>query len=176
MEIADKGLFLKYALPCASVLVKRGWVSQKKIDELREAAVKGRNTEPDVKDIFVVAYSMCSLIAKKRDKKGIDADVIRSYFWEEHDDVVDERFRQFRDFSPKNCRVYPGKVLETGRGVKVRTPAGVRTFRNVYKLDLSPGDYVTLHYDFVIEKIGEKEAEKLWRRKKPFVDGFVGFG
>lgn len=174
MEIKDKQLFLKYALPCASVLVKRGWVSEKKVEELRREVLNG-SVISDLKDIFLVAYSMCSLTAKKMGKKTIDSQVIRAYFWGEHDDVVDERFKQFRDFNPKDCRVYPGRVLEVGREVKISTPAGIKTFSNIYNLNLKEGDYVTAHYDFVIEKIGEKEAEELWNQKRKFVEVFVGF-
>lgn len=166
MQIKNKHLFLKYALPCASVLIKRGWVKKEIIDRLKEKVLSGDNIDEDVRCIFVVASSLCSLIAKKMKKRKIDDDVIRKYFWYYHDEVVDNRYEKMRDFDPVLCKTYPGKILEVrDQDIVVETPRGQVTCRESFE-NVKPGDFVVIHYNYIIEKIDEQTAKNLWQKKK----------
>jgi hydrogenase maturation factor len=165
MQIKNKRLFLKYALPCASVLVKRGWVSQKEADKLEKMILENKDIDVDLGDIFMVATSMCGLLARKMNKSEIDDEVIRSYFWYYHDEVVDERFKQIGDFDPVLCRTYPAKVLSISEyEIKVKTPRGEVVCHKSFE-DVKPEEFVIIHYDYIIERIDEQTAKDLWKRK-----------
>ncbi|MBL7160823.1 MAG: hypothetical protein ISS93_03170 [Candidatus Aenigmarchaeota archaeon] len=150
MNPNDRLLFLKYALPCGQTLVKRGELSQGKLDSLIQKVSCSLDV-PDAERIFKVAYAHCSLLAK-RAGKPIDQKIIRQYFLEKHDEVIDKRFQEMRDFDPVQCQVLRGEVLEAGEKAVVKTPSGTREFRTDFAPDLERGDRVILHWDFVVEK------------------------
>jgi len=165
MNAEDRLLFLRYALPCARTLVKRGSVSQDRIDELMMMVSENRPPPEGAERIFVVANAMCGVIAKRMGKRGVDSEVIREYFLFEHSDVVDDRFELMRDFDPVGCKTYPGRVVGTGTGsAVVETVLGRRDYRTAFSESLRPGDDVVVHYDYVIEKI---DAETTKRMKHP---------
>ena len=166
MEISEKDrlLFMKYALPCAVTLVSRGSVEKDDIENLIDAVKKGRQIPEGAEKIFKVAMSACSLIALDSHKEFIDIDVIHNYFLYGHDDVIDRRFDEMRDFDPEACRVRPGIVKHIFKdSAVVLNSAGEKRYRTDFVPDLKIGDRVATHRDFVVEKISA-DAEK--RMKK----------
>ena len=91
MKITDRDLFLKYAIPCGHVLVKRGDLKQETLDRIRDKVVFKQEVREDLEDIFPIAVRMCKLLAKKSGKSVIDQEVIRDYFWHEHPKAVEWR-------------------------------------------------------------------------------------
>lgn len=175
MEIKDKRLFLKYALPCATTLVKRGWIKQEDMDRMLDMLVNNKEINVDLKKIFVVASSICSLIAMKAEKKEIDSGVIRDYFWNEHDYMVDKRYEEMKDFDPEECRVYSGKVLKVGEKAEVMTPKGTASYRKDLAPEIKEGDYVVMHYDFIVEKITKETAKLLWDSRQSTIKDVIPF-
>lgn len=175
MEISDKKLFLKYALPCSVVLIRRGQVEKGVIDKLFMKVEEGKRIKGNPGEIFQFAGAACKLIARERGKDKIDSEVIREYFLERHDKAVTERHKEMRDFKPSECRVYPGKVLETGDLIRALTPRGIKLFRKDFEPFIKEGDYVTVHRGFVIEKIHKALAKNLWEKKKRYIKSFVPF-
>ncbi|MBU0530072.1 MAG: HypC/HybG/HupF family hydrogenase formation chaperone [Candidatus Aenigmatarchaeota archaeon] len=174
MQIINKILFLKYAIPCSSTLVKRGWITQERVDRMYELLKKGE-VEERLEDIYLVATSGCKLIALKSGRDITD-DVIREYFLDSHDEVIDKRFKEMGDFDPEECRTHPAKVLSVEKEVEVLTPKGVRKITNTFEHDLRPGDYVVIHYDFIIERLSKEKAKNLWIKKEKYIkSGFRSF-
>jgi hydrogenase maturation factor len=164
MNARDRILFLRYALPCAGTLVKRGSTTQGNVDRLVSKVSRNIAPEDGSEKIFVVANAMCRAIARQMGKKSVDADVIRKYFLLEHSKVVDERFELMKDFSPAECRTYPGRIVSMGAGSAiVETPRGRKKYRTILAKGIKNGDIVSVHYDFVIEKI-DGQTEKKMRR------------
>ena len=162
MEIEDRALFLKYALPCAGTLVKRGVVSQAHVDHLVALVSEGHVPVEKEEEMFKVANAMCKHIAERMGKPKIDSEVIREYFLLEHSKVVDERYELMRDFNPVDCRTYAGVVLKIEEGhATVRTNLGERVYRTTFARDLKENDKVAVHFDFVIEKISNQTAKKM---------------
>jgi hydrogenase maturation factor len=167
MEIEEKSrlLFMKYALPCAGTLVKRGNITQEFVDNLIETV---KNSEPLPKNsekIFKVAFSACSLIALDQKGKMIDADTIHQYYLFEHDVVIDKRYEEMGDFDPDACRIRAGVVQAVGNGFAVvANSAGKRKYRADY-CTVKEGDTVVTHWNFVVEKINQKIAEKMRLQK-----------
>jgi len=172
MNSATKLLFFKYAYPCIGTLVKRGGVKQEAANSIQQALLRGETPKEDER-IFVVAHAMCSLIAKKAGK-DIDSAAVREYFQEEHDPVIDQRFKEMGDFDPVACRVHPGKVLSvSGNMCEVLTPKG-KVICKSYG-EARQGSWVAIHYDWLIEEIGELAAKDLWGKKEKYARPFGMF-
>lgn len=140
MIVKDRLLFLKYALPCAGTLVKRGKVSQEYVDSLIKQVSNNKVPKEDVEKIFKVAFAMCSKIAAEMKKDSIDSEVIRRYFIDEHSKVVDERFELMGDFNPEDCKTYTGKVLEVdGDSALIKTSLGKKKYKTIFAKDIKKG-------------------------------------
>ena len=88
MEVTDIRLFLKYSLPCASTLIRRGL--NKAYAEGLIYAVANNGTIPEgCEKIFDDALMICESIAQKRGKTNVDEEVIRHYFLKVHPKFVD---------------------------------------------------------------------------------------
>jgi hydrogenase maturation factor len=161
MEITDRELFFKYALPCATTLVKRGVVTQDYVNQLIELVYKNKPIPKDTEEIFKVAMAMCNSIAAKMKKDSIDKEVIRRYFLVEHARIVDLRYKIKKDFDPVLCKTYKGEVIAVGKhDAVVETKLGKLKCRTDFTPYISVGDRVVVHNKFIVEKINE-DIEKL---------------
>jgi hypothetical protein len=150
----DRLLFLRYALPCAGTLVKRGKVTSEYIEGLVEQVSRNSAPKEDAEAMFKVANTMCDIVAERMGKQSTDAEVIRRYFLFEHSKVVDDRFELMRDFDPVDCRTYAGTVVKAdGGSAVVETILGQRKYRTPFVKDLRAGDAVVVHFDFVVERV-----------------------
>jgi hydrogenase maturation factor len=162
MKITDRVLFLKYALPCASTLIKRGDASQHYIDNLVDLVSNGRVPKEDAEQMFKIANAMCNSVATRMKRNSIDTEVIRQYFLMEHSKVVDDRFELMGDFDPVDCKTYAGKVLEVHNGsAVVETALGQRKYRTIFVKSVKKDDNVAVHFDFIVEKITNDTANKM---------------
>ncbi len=169
INIKNRQLFFKYAVPCAETLVHRGQKTQKFVDDLVEDISKNKEIESDCEENFKVAYAMCKLLAKRKNKKEIDDEIIREYYLFNHDEMVDKRFEQMGDFDPTECRIYSGQVIDiSGNIASVKTILGTKKYRIDYNKDMKRGDFVTVHRKFVVEKISKELAEKLHELKENY--------
>ena len=165
LPIKDKELFLRYAIPCGEVLVKRGELKEELLKNLNDSVANGRKIDVPVEDIFKVASRMCTIIAKRMGKKEIDEDVIRKYFLLEHEKAIIWRKKIYPDLSVRDCKVYPGRVLKIDEdGALVRTPIGERKLRTDFSGDLKKGDRVSAHYGYVAEKIKPWHARRMIKK------------
>jgi len=166
---SSRMLFLKYALPCASNLVKRGSVSNKLIEKSVRNLSLNRKLNGHPEKFFKIAYAMCEKIAGRTSKKFIDKNVVRRYFLFEHDKVVDSRYEEFKDFNPLQCRVFSGKILKIrNKEALIKTIIGSKKYRTNFIQKLRIGDYVVVHRNFVVEKISESMFKKLWKLKENY--------
>jgi len=162
-------LFLRYALPCAETLIKRGIVSKDYIRKLMKNISFNEKIPKDSERIFKTANLMCIKIAKKLGKKSIDEIAIRKYFLFEHDKIVDKRYKIFRDFDSLACMTYPGRILNLkNRRALVQTTIGKKKYKTNLIQGLKTGDNVVVHRNFVVEKINENLAKRLWKLKKSY--------
>lgn len=163
MKAEDRELFMKYALPCADFLVKRGEITQESVDRLIKKISNNEKIPKGSEKMFKVAYAMCIDIKEKLKKKGIDSDIIRRYFLYEHDKVVDENLSEDR----AKCKVWPGRVFEVRKNfAKVFTPLGKCDCRTDFVKDLKKDDFVSVHRGFIIEKITKELAKEMWELKE----------
>ncbi|MBI4182287.1 MAG: hypothetical protein HY520_04955 [Candidatus Aenigmarchaeota archaeon] len=153
LPITDRSLFLRYALPCAGTLVRRGKVTQDWVDELVRAVSGGAAIPQGAEQVFAVACAACSLRALDQGKQAIGPEVIRGYFRKGHDAVIDRRYAEMRDFDPEACRVRTGVVEDvSGSRARVRLGAQVRILRTDLFPRVRAGMRVVAHWDFIVEE------------------------
>ncbi len=161
IPVTDRLLFLKYAVPCAGTLVQRGTITQEQWDRLIAAVAAGQ-APAGAERIFKVALAACSLLALDSGKPAIDAAVVRQYFRAGHDAVIDARYQEMGDFDPEACRVWAGTVERiSGRSAIVRLPQGMRECRADFLPDARAGEWVVVHWDFLVEQATEQEAQAI---------------
>jgi hypothetical protein len=161
----DRLLFMKYAMPCAGVLVQRGNVAQEDVDEII-TAVKAGKVPRGAEKMCKVAFAACSLIAKDRKKDKIDREVINHYFHFAHDEVIDRRYEEMGDFDTNSCRIRAGVVEAVGKDFAVvSNSSGRRKYKTDFVAGLKKDDIVTTHWNFVVEKIDRATAEKMIEQK-----------
>lgn len=164
LPIKDRELFLRYAVPCGGVLVRRGELRESLLDNFRHSVRDKQEIKEPIEDVFKVASRMCTILAKQMGKTEIDAGVIRKYFLSEHEKAIEWRRQVKPDINVKDCIVRPGRVLRIDPdGVMVRTKLGEKLFRNDFAGDVKVNDWVSVHYDYISEKIDPAKANKMLR-------------
>ncbi len=162
MMVEDPELFLRYAIPCGNVLVRRGCLDKRVLNKLENGVVLERSFRGDVSRFFPVASKLCQYIASQLGKEKIDSEVIRRYFLIEHKKAVLWRAKHFPDINVKECIVYPGRVINIIKDkIEVNTPAGRKIVKNIFIPEVNKNDWVTVHYDFACERIPNNLARKL---------------
>lgn len=184
MMIADRLLFLKYALPCASSLVEKGEMAAADIDRVTRLVSEGKVPDEDVESNFGMAVSKCSGIAKTLGKSAIDAEVIREYFLIKHNRFVDLQIKLLEQSKlmggrskllraseqkdcitcseQKDCRTYSGIVIEAHDGYAVvQTASKTTRYRTDFCKDLEKKDVVAVHLDFIVERISADLSERM---------------
>lgn len=164
----DRLLFLKYAIPCATTLVKRKSLPENEFEKLVLSVSNQKVPAGEPEKIFKVAFALCFAKAVNAGSE-IDSKIIRDYFWFAHDAVVDERFELMRDFDPKKCKTRPGIISKTsGESVRVKTSLGENEFKSGFLENPKKGDFVVVHRDFAVEIVDKKTAEKIAQKTKKF--------
>ncbi|HDD72462.1 MAG TPA: hypothetical protein ENG00_00045 [Candidatus Aenigmarchaeota archaeon] len=165
LPVKNKELFLRYAVPCGEVLVKRGELRRELLQKLHDSVMHRQDINLPVERFFPVASRMCTVLAIKMGKKTIDDEVIRRYFLIEHEKAIIWRRQVKPDIDIRDCRVYPGRVIEVYSGkALVKTPMGEVMLRTDFVENLKPGDWITKHYDYAIEKIKTSYLNRMLRR------------
>jgi hydrogenase maturation factor len=160
--IKDRLLFLKYALPCAGTLVKRGNTTKEHVEGLVKLVSDGKVPAEDAESMFKVANAMCDSIGRRMGKETVDSDVIRQYFLLEHSEVVDDRYKLMGDFDPVDCKTYLGKVSQVdGDSAIVETKLGKKKYRSAFVNGLKAGDSVIVHWNFVVERAPGEFAKRM---------------
>lgn len=165
LPIKDKELFLRYAIPCGEVLVSRGELREELLKKLNDSVKRKGGIEIPIENVFKIATRMCTILAKQMNKKEIDAEVIRRYFLIEHEKAIKWRKQVRPELKVKDCLVYPGRVLRIDPDkILVKTPLGEKLFRNDFAEGLRKKDRVSVHYDYVSEKIKSDHVNKMLKR------------
>jgi len=166
LPIKNKELFLRYAIPCGEVLVKRGELREDLLKKLNDSVRNRQEIEIPIERVFKVAAGMCSILAKQMGKNEIDSEVIRRYFLIEHEKAIRWRKQIKPDLKIKECLVYPGKVLRIDPdSVLVKTKLGEKLLRN-FEEGLKAKDWVSVHYDYISEKIRADHVNKMLKRRR----------
>jgi hypothetical protein len=165
LPIRNRELFLRYAIPCGEVLVDRGELKGELLRQLNDSVRNRQGIDVPIEGVFKVAARMCTILAKQMGRNEIDDEVTRRYFLIEHEKAIKWRKQVRPDLKVKDCLVYPGRILRINpEGTLVKTKLGEKLFRNDFAQGLKKRDWVSVHYDYVSEKIKADHVNKMLRR------------
>lgn len=163
----NRELFLRYAIPCGEVLVDRGELREELLKKLNDSVRDKQEIDIPVERVFKVATRMCSILAKQMGRKEVDDEVIRRYFLLEHEKAIRWRKEIRPDLSVKDCLVHPGRILRIDPDrILVRTKLGEKFFRNDFAEGLKTKDWVSVHYDYIAERIKRDHVNKMLKRRE----------
>ena len=152
-------LFLKYAFPCAFIIKQRGEINEFEHQILEDAAINNKVLERRLLEkVFFRAFERINKVAKELNKDKWDSEVIKEYFINKHNSIIDEGMYSYAEApeSLKNlCKVHKAKVIKTKNNFLIveydnkKTRAASKDLVKNVKI----GDYVTIHYGYAVEKL-----------------------
>ena len=85
-----ENFFLRYAYPCAYIAMDKGEISSEELAFLEDVAVNNKEiTREKLEKVFHRAFSYIDKLAAKMGKTRWDIDVIKEYFYRNHNEVID---------------------------------------------------------------------------------------
>lgn len=159
MRIADLKLFYCYAIPCGELGIKLKLLDKTKVETARNSFFEGKLLKNPEK-IFPTAVKLLEVTARLMGRSVIDKFVIRRYFWQFHDEHVKDVALLVKNFPKEECMVWPGRMLTDNL---VEIPFKKKIVKKELTPNIKPNDFVTVHYDYVCEKISEEEFKEFWK-------------
>jgi len=157
-DLAPEQVFLRYAFPCAHLILEDKRISQKQFEYLRRAALKGeRIPKLKLEKIFPAAFRR---LKETSAMSGLDywsVEAVRNYFRNHHEDYIKANDGSYKMFGPTLkdlCRVRKARIARIIRKGIGEAKVGNSTrpvFLNLVP-DAKPGDEVYIHYAYAVEK------------------------
>jgi len=153
--------FFRYAYPCSENLVMLKKITDKEKKELEIKFLKNQcPSRKELEKYYSAAFERIKKVAKAMKRKPWDIDVMREYFIDEHNRVIERNEGNYK-LLPKSmkaiCKVYIGEVVERKGNILTLeiNDKGKKTKRKVLdnSLNAKKGDKVTVHYGFAIESL-----------------------
>lgn len=155
--------FLRYAYPCAYIILERGEITQEELDELETIAIEFKEISRErLEQVFHRAFDFIDQLAEKNCSFRWAEDVIREYFYSYHNKVIDNGEGIYATAPPmlkELSRVEKAKVLDKKDDVLVVEYVdceGNKKKRNVldhFVKGVKIGDTVMIHYGYAVEVI-----------------------
>lgn len=151
-------LFIKYALPCSQIIKQWNEISNEEFSQLEEAAINNKVLPKEfLEKVFFRAFERIKIVAKELNKDVWHPDVIRAYFIDKHNSIIDQGQGNYA-LAPQTlknlCKVQKARVLEIKGDCLI---VGYGNQKRVVLNHLVPrakvNDIVTIHYGYAIEKL-----------------------
>ncbi|HLD55427.1 MAG TPA: hypothetical protein VJB35_04165 [Candidatus Nanoarchaeia archaeon] len=152
--------FLRYAFPCAHVLLETGVINEKRYKELEDCAKTGNFlSRKIIEESFPAAFRRIKMLSHEIGVKDYwDMKVLREYWYNYHNIIIDKQEGNyskspefFRDF----CKVHIAKVKEIlpEEFLLVEYDDKKRPVSRVYVPEAKVGDKVRIHHAYAIEMV-----------------------
>jgi len=158
--------FLRYAYPCAYVLMQRQEITQEELQELEEAAIQNQDVPRErLEKVFHRAFDFIDQLAKKRNKQRWDLEVIKEYFYSYHNEVIGKGegiYATAPHTIKELSRVDTATVIAKKGDVLIvqyqdwKNNLKTRNVFNHFVPRANIGDKVTIHYGYAVEIIGSE--------------------
>ena len=148
--------FIKYAFPCAFILVQRKEITEKELEELEDAAIHEKILQRErLENIFFRAFRRIEPIAQEMKKDKWNLEVLKEYFLKRHSKLVENGFEMSIKI-PRTlkelCKIQKAKVAERkGNLLVVQYENKTRTVISSLTPLVKIGDEVTIHYGYAVE-------------------------
>lgn len=151
-------IFLKYAFPCSFIIKQRNEINDSTYYMLEDAAINNKVLSRKLlEQIFFRAFERIEKIAKELNKDKWDPEVIKEYFINKHNSIIDEGMYSYAKApeSLKNlCKVHKAKVLKVQDDIAiVEYENKTRPVHTVLTPNIKENDLVTIHYGYAVEKL-----------------------
>jgi hypothetical protein len=159
-----ENFFLRYAYPCAYIILQRKEITQHELDELENIAINNLPISKErLEKIFYKAFEFIDLLAEEQGKERWDPEIIREYFYSYHNKMIDKGIGIYATAPPmlkELSRVDKVKVTAKkddvltveflGNDKKIRK----RNVLNHFVPDAEEGSTITIHYGYAVELLG----------------------
>jgi len=159
MESAED-LFLKYAFPCAHVLLQVKAITQEQYDELENAAKTSSHPSRQVmEESFPAAFRRIKQLAKEMNIEDYwDMKVMKEYWHNSHNINIYEgegNYSKFPESFCDFCKTHVAEVIQIlPEGfLLIKYNETARPVSGDYIPDAKVGDKVRIHHAYAIEKI-----------------------
>ncbi|MFH1638213.1 MAG: HypC/HybG/HupF family hydrogenase formation chaperone [Candidatus Woesearchaeota archaeon] len=148
--------FLRYAFPCAFVLLNQKRITKEEYDELEKAFYETKVLSREkLESVFASAFRRIKALAKGKDYWDIE--VLREYFVSYHNQCIDEGEGDYSKF-PKDfrelCKVKKCRILKKEEDVLTVEMDGVKkAVLGKILPEAKENDYVYVHLGVAVEKI-----------------------
>jgi hydrogenase maturation factor len=155
-----ENFFLRYAYPCAYIIMQRGELTIKQLQELEDIAIKNKPiTKEKLEKIFHRAFFYINKLAKKRNKTRWDPEIIKEYFYSYHNEVIEKgegSYATATEMLKELSKVDKAIIKEKKDDIlTVEFNNKVRNVLDHFIPEAKVGDKVTIHYGYAIEILAE---------------------
>jgi len=150
--------FLRYAFPCAFIALERGEIDRGTYRMLKVSAAESKIVKREILEkVFWRALKRLRVLAQQTGGNEWDLDVIKKYFRERHNQDIEKGvgiYAHAPESLKELSKVLEAKVIDKRQDcLIVKYSSKTRTVSNMFVPDSKPGDRVTIHYGFAVEKI-----------------------
>ncbi|MGD9276122.1 MAG: hypothetical protein PVJ67_03030 [Candidatus Pacearchaeota archaeon] len=151
--------FLKYAFPCANVLLQKGTISREDYDLLEDATKKKEVLSREfLEKCFPAAFRRIKKLAETMQRNYWDIEVMKEYWHHDHNlniDAGEGNYSKFPNSFCDFCKVHIAeveKILPQGF-LLIKYGDIERPVNSEYISDIKVGDKVRIHHAYAIEKV-----------------------
>ena len=162
-EETPEAVFFRYAFSCTDELYELSLISKEVLEKVRGYIESGQVPNRDfLESTYPNGLARIEKLAKSLGRDKWDEFVIRKYFLEEHNKVIDKREGSYRIMTTTQrelCKVRIGVVkkvyMKEGKLLTYDVDYGdrVQTVIGKYFSDARVGDRISTHWNFAVEKI-----------------------
>ena len=169
MNESAEEIFSRYSYPCAGDLLNLKLITQEDYDLLEKYHKEGKiPSKEEFEKLFPNALERVERLADSIGKDKWDYDVIKKYFLEEHNKVIDREeglYEGAHHTIKELCKVRVGEIVKkeiVGNNTLYSVNYGNEEEKIVgnYLPDANVGDNVSTHWKFAIEKVSEEDFER----------------
>ncbi|MEA2036271.1 MAG: hypothetical protein U9O94_02095 [Nanoarchaeota archaeon] len=156
-----ENFFLRYAYPCAYIIMQRGEITSEQLKELEQIAIDNKEISREkLEKIFHRAFEYIDRLAEIRCSYRWDKGVIEEYFYSYHNEVIDNGegvYSKVPTILKELSKVEEAIIVdkkEDALTVEYKGNDGKTKTRNVlnhFVPDAKVNDKVTIHYGYAIE-------------------------
>ena len=149
--------FLRYAFPCAQIILERGELTQEEHEELRNIAINNKEISKErLEKIFFRAFEEIDEVAEEIGKRRWDLETIKEYFLHKHNIIIDQGKGDYKNWPPamrELSKVLKAKVIGKKDNVLIVEYNGKkRNVLNSFVPEARISDSVMIHYGYAVEK------------------------
>jgi hypothetical protein len=152
--------FIKYAFPCAHVLLETKLITKEEYNELENGILEKHLPSRDkIEKYFISAFRRIKKLAKDMNIQDYwNIDVIKEYWHNYHNKIIEQREGNYSKF-PESfcdfCKVHIAEVIDIlpNNFILIKYENKQRPVSKEYIPDAKIGDKVRIHHAYAVEKV-----------------------